>query len=36
MPMVEKALRPYVKVIGDKAFLRTEKFLTPTKPIIEI
>ncbi len=29
MPLVEKALRTYVKVIGDKAYLRTEKLLTP-------
>ena len=35
MPLVEKAIRAYVKVIGDKAYLRTEKFLTPNKPIGE-
>ena len=35
MPLVEKALRSYVKVIGDKAYLRTEKFLTPNQPIGE-
>ncbi len=35
MPLVEKALRSYVKVIGDKAYLRTEKILTPNKPIGE-
>ncbi len=35
MPLVEKALRAYVKVIGDKAYLRTEKFLTPNQPIGE-
>ena len=33
MPLVEKALRAYVKVIGDKAYLRAEKFLTPNQPI---
>ena len=35
MPLVEKALRAYVKVVGDKAHLRTEKFLTPNQPIVE-
>jgi hypothetical protein len=35
MPLVEKALRAYVKVIGDKAYLRAEKYLTPDKPIEE-
>ncbi len=35
MPLVEKALRSYVKVIGDKAYLRAEKYLTPDKPIAE-
>ncbi len=35
MPLVEKALRSYVKVIGDKAYLRAEKFLTPNQPIRE-
>ncbi len=35
MPLVEKALRAYVKVIGDKAYLRAEKYLTPNKPIGE-
>lgn len=35
MPLVEKALRAYVKVIGDKACLRAEKFLTPNQPIGE-
>ena len=35
IPLFEKALRAYVKVIGDKAYLRTEKFLTPNKPIGE-
>lgn len=35
MPLVEKALRAYVKVIGDKAYLRVEKYLTPNKPIEE-
>ena len=35
MPLVEKALRAYVKVIWDKAYLRTEKFLSPNKPIRE-
>ena len=35
MPLVEKALRAYVKVIGDKAYLRTEKFFTPNQHIGE-
>ena len=35
MPLVEKALRAYVKVIGDKAYLRAEKYLTSDKPIGE-
>ncbi len=35
MPLAEKGLRAYVKVIGDKAYLRTEKFLAPNKPIRE-
>ena len=35
MPLVEKALRAYVKVIGDKAYMRAEKFLTPNQPIGE-
>ncbi len=35
MPLVEKALRVYVKVIGDKAYLRVEKYLSPDKPIEE-
>jgi len=34
MPLVEKALRAYVKVIGDKAYLRAEKFLTPNEPVV--
>ncbi len=35
MPLIEKALRAYVKVIGDKAYLRVEKYLSPDKPIEE-
>ncbi len=35
MTLVEKALRAYVKVIGDKAYLRAEKFLTPNQHIGE-
>ncbi len=35
MPLAEKGLRAYVKVIEDKAYLRAEKFLTPNKPIRE-
>jgi hypothetical protein len=35
MPLVEKALRTYVKVIRDKAYLRAEKYLTPNMPIRE-
>ncbi len=35
MPLVEKDLRAYVKVIGDKAYLRVEKYLSPDKPIEE-
>jgi hypothetical protein len=35
MPLVEKALRAHVKVIGDKTYLRTEKFLIPNNPIGE-
>ena len=35
MPLVEKALGAYVKVIEDKAYLRSEKFLTPNKYIGE-
>ncbi len=35
MPLVEKVLRAYVKVIGDKAYLRSEKLLTPNQPIGE-
>lgn len=31
MPLVEKALRAYVKVMGDKAYLRLEKYLTPAR-----
>ena len=33
IPIFEKALRAYVKVIGNKAYLRGEKYLTPDKPI---
>ena len=33
MPLEEKALRAYVKVIGDKAYLRTKKFLIPNQTI---
>ncbi len=35
MPLVEKALRAYVKVIGDKAYLRAEKSVAPDKPVEE-
>ena len=35
IPLVEKALRAYVKVIWDKAYLRTEKFLAPNQLIGE-
>ncbi len=36
MSLIEKALRAYVKFIGDKAYLRAEKYLTPSdKPIGE-
>jgi hypothetical protein len=33
MPLVEKALGAYVKVIGDKVYLRAEKYLTLDEPI---
>ena len=33
MPLVEKARRAYVKVIGTKVFWRVEKSLTPDEPI---
>jgi hypothetical protein len=35
IPSFEKGVRAYVKVIGDKAHLRTEKSLMPNKPIGE-
>lgn len=35
MPLAEKALRAYVKVIGDKAYLRAEKFLTSNQHLGE-
>lgn len=35
MPLVEKALRAYVKVIGDEAHLRVEKYIAPDKPVEE-
>jgi hypothetical protein len=35
MPLVEKALRAYIKVIGDKVYLRLEKYLTTNAPISE-
>ena len=35
MPLVEKALRAYVKVIGDKADLRVEKYIVSDKPVEE-
>lgn len=35
MPHVEKALRAYIKVIDDKAYLRAEKYFTPNKPVGE-
>lgn len=31
--MAEKAFRAYVKIIGDKAYYRTEKSLTPNEPV---
>ncbi len=34
MPLFEKALRGYVKVIADKAYLRIEKPVTPNEQII--
>jgi hypothetical protein len=33
VPLFEKALRGYVKPIGDKVFYRVEYALTPNKPI---
>ncbi len=33
MILAEKALRAYAKVIGDKVYLRTEKFLSSNEPI---
>ena len=35
IPMFEKALRGYVKPMGDKVFYRVEYALTPNKPIKE-
>ncbi len=35
MPLVEKALRAYVKVIGNKAYLRVEKSVATDKPVEE-
>ncbi len=35
IPLVEKALRSYVKVIGDKAYLRLEKSAAPDRPVEE-
>ena len=35
MPLVEEALRSYVKVIGAKAYLRLEKYITADKPVEE-
>jgi hypothetical protein len=34
MPSFEKALRGYVKVIGNKSYYRTEKTVTPNASII--
>ena len=34
MPSFEKTLLGYVKVIGNKAYYRTEKAVTPNAPII--
>jgi hypothetical protein len=35
MPSFENALRAYVKVIGNKAYYRFEKSVTPNKPVAE-
>ena len=35
MPLVEKALRAYVKVIGDKTYLRAEKSVARDKQVEE-
>ncbi len=35
IPLFEKALRGYVKPIGDKVFYRVEYALTPNKPVEE-
>ncbi|HTH20835.1 MAG TPA: hypothetical protein VL854_01340 [Nitrososphaeraceae archaeon] len=35
MPLVEKAIRSYVKVGGDKAYLREVKYLIPNTSIGE-
>ncbi len=35
IPLVEKALSACVKVIWDKAYLRTEKSVAPDKPVEE-
>jgi hypothetical protein len=35
IPLFEKALRAYVKPIGDKVFYRVELGLTPNKPVAE-
>lgn len=35
VPLFEKALRAYVKPIGDKVFYRVELGLTPNKPVEE-
>ncbi len=35
MPLVDKALRAYVKVIGDKDYLRWEKSVAPDKSVGE-
>ena len=35
MPLVQKALRVNVKVIGDKAYLRVEKYIVSDKPVEE-
>jgi hypothetical protein len=35
MPLAEKALRAYIKVIDNKAYLRAEKSIAPDKPLEE-
>jgi hypothetical protein len=33
LPLFEYGLRAYVKTINDKAYLRTEKFVSPNEPV---